>query len=150
MSIFELSSILTCVVTGVFAGSMLTEAGILVPYWRKMMPEEFLRLHHTMAPMLFRFFAPLTILGTLLPSVHVALGLLSGSALSDYSYLAAALSVAVLTLYFAFFKSANQSFADGTDPAQAAVTLKRWAFWHTIRTVGTITVFLFCTLALLL
>ncbi len=148
MTPFELSSIVTCVVTGLYAGSMLTEAGVLVPYWRKMPPEEFLRLHHTLAPTLFRFFAPLTVLGTLLPALNVVFGSFALQSVSTYSWIAAVISLGVLSIYFGYFKPANQSFAEGSDGEEAANTLRAWTVWHYVRTLATMIVFSACVLAL--
>ena len=121
--LFETAALATCVFTGLYAGSMLTEAGILVPYWKKMDPGDFLRLHKTMAPMLFRFYAPLTVLGTISPSVVVLIGLLLGVSVSGFWWFAVATSLLVLSVYFLYFKAANESFENGTDPKQAAKTL---------------------------
>ena len=121
---------------------------MLVPYWRKMPPEEFLRLHHTLAPTLFRFFAPLTVLGTLLPTLHAVIGTLALQTVSRYSWAAAVISLGVLAIYFGYFRPANQSFEEGSDGAEAANTLRTWTAWHYVRTVATSMVFLACVLAL--
>ena len=49
--------ILATIILGLLAGSLLTEAAILVPYWRRMEPNDFLRLHGALGPGLFRYFA---------------------------------------------------------------------------------------------
>ncbi len=52
-------NLLTVVVLGLYAGSLLTEGMLLVPHWRSMEPENFFRLHGEFGPRLFRYFAPL-------------------------------------------------------------------------------------------
>lgn len=37
----DILSIFSTLMLGLFAGSLLTEGGILVPYWKKMTPENF-------------------------------------------------------------------------------------------------------------
>ncbi len=148
MSIFELSGILSCLFTGLYAGSMLTEAGILVPYWKKMEPADFLRMHQTMAPSLFRFYAPLTVAGTLSPVVTLAVGLLAAEPITTWWWLAVVISLMVLGVYFGYFKSANKSFETGTSATAAAATLSTWATWHNGRTIGSVAAFLCCVVAL--
>jgi len=144
---FELLSLCSCIFTGLFAGALLTEAGILVPYWRKMAPGEFLALHHTMAPSLQQFFTPLTILGALLPTITLVAGWLSGTTPNLYWWVSATLAASALAFYFGFFKSANQRFADGKDPAEAKTTLAQWARWHNLRTLFAILAFATCVRA---
>ena len=49
----EALQILTTAVIGIFAGSMLTEAILLVPYWRSMPAEDFFEAtsHHARSPL---------------------------------------------------------------------------------------------------
>jgi len=60
----EILQLLSCMALGLLVGSLLTEAVILVPYWRAMDPQEFLDLHGTLEQQLYRYFAPLTIVAT--------------------------------------------------------------------------------------
>lgn len=63
----------TVIMTGLLAGALLTEAFILVPYWKKMPSIEFLRLHQTMSPSLFRYYVPLTVAGSAFPIITTIL-----------------------------------------------------------------------------
>jgi hypothetical protein len=56
----ETLTVLTTLVLGLFAGSLLTEALLLVPYFRSLRFEEFNRSHREFGPRLFRYYAPLT------------------------------------------------------------------------------------------
>ena len=61
-------------VLGIYAGSLLTEGVVLVPYWRRMPHAEFMRLHGDVGPSLFRYFAPLTTAALLLSVVAAVRG----------------------------------------------------------------------------
>lgn len=117
---------------GLFAGSLLTEAMILVPYWRRMEPVEFFSLHGSLGPSLFRYFAPLTSLAVML-SVLVA----ANVGTENLPWLTSAvLSLAALAIFFIYFRSANNKFAahDIADEELSA-ELQRWSNWHWVRTV---------------
>lgn len=126
---------------GLLAGALLTEGAILVPYWRRMEPEEFLRLHGTMGPSLYRYFAPLTIAGVMLPTGSGAVSI----ALEDGAIgrvIAAVLCLSALAIYFVYFKQANAKFAEHTITAdELPAELRRWANWHTTRTAIVIAAF---------
>ena len=62
--IIELIQLASSFFLGLLVGSLLTEASILLPYWRAMDPEEFLNLHGSLGPRLYGYFAPLTIIAT--------------------------------------------------------------------------------------
>lgn len=128
--------VLTAIITGLLAGALLTEARILVPYWQRMPTTEFSRLHHTMAPSLYRFFAPLTVAGTLLPiSSWLALFATgSGNAMERAALVSALCAVALLVIYGAFFRNANIRFATETNEAVVENTLSKWAALHALRT----------------
>jgi len=49
--------LLNACVLGVFAGSLLTEALLLVPFFRSLPFDEFNRLHHEFGPRLYRYYA---------------------------------------------------------------------------------------------
>ena len=133
--IVQLSSTL---VLGLLAGSLLTEAIILVPYWRKMEPALFFELHSSLGPNLFRYFAPLTILAV---GLAVAVAMITGAA--NLAWLVAAgLCIAALAIFFIYFRAANNRFANH-DLADAALAgeLKKWATWHWLRTLIIIVAF---------
>ncbi|MEM1230565.1 MAG: hypothetical protein AAGI15_08520 [Pseudomonadota bacterium] len=140
---FEL---LTVVSAGLLAGALLAEAGVLVPYWRRMPIAEFLRLHHTMASSLFRFYAPLTIAGTMLPII--AGGLSLGQAEPGLLWpLSALCAGGLLLFYLLFFRQANASFATETDLDRGQATLARWAALHAARTLVAVAGFVFAVIA---
>lgn len=128
----ESLNVLTTAIVGLYAGSLLTEAKILVPYWRSMEPSEFFRLHGSMGPSLFRYFAPLTTLAVLL-SVITAIAN-SGENLAWN--ITAGLCLSALVIFYIYFKKANQSFAEHSlKNENLAAELSRWSRWHWFRTV---------------
>jgi len=129
---------LTVAATGLLAGALLTEACVLVPYWQKMPPAEFLSLHHTMSTSLFRYFAPLTIMGTSIPIVTGVVALLAGMKNSALYCISALCAITLLVFYFGFFKNANQSFVTEQVPEKAERTLATWSRLHNIRTAFSI------------
>ena len=127
---------LTAFVLGLFTGSLLTEAVILVPYWRSLAPKTFLDLHSTLGPRLYKYFAPLTIAATVLPTISAIYCVWTHSDATTYSVATAILILSTFGLYFYYFKSANASFASGSVGVDGLPgELRRWNIWHWIRTV---------------
>jgi len=128
----DLVQLLSTLVLGLLAGSLLTEAMILVPYWRRMEPPTFFQLHGSLGPHLFRYFAPLTIVAV---GLAVAVAIISGA--PNVAWLVTAgLCVAALAIFFIYFRSANNRFATHDMPnAELAGELAKWAAWHWLRTL---------------
>ena len=141
-------SLLSVVAAGALAGALLTEAFILVPYWRTMEPSQFLGLHSSLAPRLFGFYAPLTVLGTALPILRGGLAFPLATTADSLWCASAFCACGLLLVYFAFFRGANASFAKGTDPAAARALLETWARVHQMRTLVAIVGFVLAASAL--
>jgi ribose/xylose/arabinose/galactoside ABC-type transport system permease subunit len=119
---------------GLLVGSLLTEAMILVPYWRSMEAKEFLRLHHTLGPRLFMYFAPLTIVATILPVLAALMPVILGETYHWLSLVPAIITLVMLTIYMGYFKGANESFKSATVGVEGlAEELTKWARWHWLR-----------------
>jgi len=142
--IFEALQFISVAVIGLLIGSLLTEAMVLVPYWRKMKAEEFLRLHNAMGPSLYRYFAPLTVLGTIIPIITGIYSLVLTPSSVGLSVVVALLTATMLGIYFIYFKGANESFETGSVGIEGVpAELGRWAAWHWLRVViGLIAFFL--------
>lgn len=131
----DVSQILTAFILGLFVGSLLTEGMILVPYWRRLEPSEFLKLHSTLGPQLFRYFAPLTIAATVIPALTAVVCSWTGEPGWVYSTIAASLMILILGIFYIYFKRANASFADGSVGIDGLPgELQRWSNWHWLRT----------------
>jgi len=128
----DIAQLLSTLVLGLLAGSLLTEAIILVPYWRRMDPAAFFQLHGTMGPHLFRFFAPLTVVAV---GLAIAVAVTKGAANAAW-LVAAGLCLAALAIFFIYFRAANNRFATHDMPdASLAGELGKWATWHWLRTL---------------
>ena len=121
-----------------FSGALLTEARILVPYWRKMEPEKFFALHSELGPSLFRYFAPLTVLGVVAPFLSATFSDIS-SLVGQLRAVTAGLCMIVLACFFLYFRTANAKFASHSiSNTELSAELARWAAWHNGRTALTL------------
>lgn len=137
----DILHVVTTSVIGLFAGSLLTEGAILVPYWRKMKPDDFFALHGTMGPRLFAYFAPLT-------TITVILAVLTAVLTGGLNLAAGGLCLMTLFIFFIYFKKANASFADHSlTHNQLGPELAKWAAWHWARTILIIAALVFSILA---
>ena len=140
---------LTALILGLFTGSLLTEAVILVPFWRSLKPETFLEFHSSMGPQLYKYFAPLTIAATMIPTITAAYCIWQSGEIVTYTSLSALLILIIFSIYFIYFKAANESFATGSVGVSGLpAELRRWCIWHWIRTVLAMVAFLSATIAI--
>jgi hypothetical protein len=65
-SVSEAARIFSAASLGIFAGAMLTEGLVLVPYWRSLTPPEFFVWYAVNDKRLLDFFGPLTWVAVLL------------------------------------------------------------------------------------
>jgi len=128
----EVFYLFTTLVLGLLAGSLLTEAIILVPYWRRMKPAEFLNLHESLGPHLFRYYAPLTTLAVVLA---VTTSVMVGT--SNIPWLiCSGFCLSALAIFFVYFRKANNRFAThDIDENELTSELQRWSNWHWLRTI---------------
>lgn len=135
----EINSILlssSCIVLGVFLGAQIAEACLFVPIWKKMKPDDFFTQHESVGPLIYRFFAPLTIAATVIPLVAVAWNLTLNSNQTGLFWLLGVSTLAFFSTYFLYFKEANQNFSERTiSNAELANELLRWGNWHWLRVV---------------
>ena len=149
----ELSNILllsSSLVIGVFLGAQIAEACLFVPIWKKMNPDDFFEQHESVGPLIYRFFAPITIAATMIPLVAVLINLVFNS---EQLILLCILGVSTLiffSTYFLYFKEANQMFADRSIPNEdLSGELIKWGNWHWFRIVFEAIAFL-CSLIIIL
>jgi len=132
---FEVARFLSAASWGLFAGAMLTEGGVLVPYWRSLAPTEFFAWYRANGQRLQDFFGPLTIVTTLLALAAALVSLWEGHAGRWLALLSAFIAVTVVSAFYLYFQKANASFATASlalDKVPAELT--RWAKWHWWRT----------------
>lgn len=122
--------------TGVFAGAMLTEAGVLVPYWRSLEAGAFHHWYRGNASRLVAFFGPLTWLAGVSALASALQSWLADHPGQVWAAWSAILVLIVVAMFPLYFKAANAGFvagASGADGTRRA--LSRWAAWHYVRTV---------------
>jgi len=121
---------------GIFAGAMLTEAGVLVTFWRSLAPAEFLRWYAANAQRLLAYFSPVTSVSAVLAILAAVASLWQGHPGRWYALAAAVLAVVIVASFFVYFEPANASFAAATIALDAVpAELARWSAWHNARTV---------------
>lgn len=131
----EVLAIATATILGLFAGGMLTEALLLVPYFRSLAAEDFYRQHHDFGPRLYRFYSPLTIAATSFSITTAIVVFVFDPRNYGPSVLVALLSLSILCTYFLYFRAANLSFAQKRLTAvELERELGRWSAVHTFRT----------------
>jgi len=125
--------VLATLVLGLFAGSLLMEGALLVPYWRTLSSSEFFGRHGEFGPRLYRYFFPLTNAAVWLACLSAGFsGLANG-----YRNAAAVLCLCAVATFFLFFKQANAAFAArALSDAELPRALTRWAAWHWARTAA--------------
>jgi len=97
-----------------------------------MEPKEFFRLHGSLGPSLFRYYAPLTSIAVILAVIAAAL---AGAGNLPW-LISAGLCLTTLVIFFTYFRTANNRFAThDISNANLASELKKWATWHWVRTV---------------
>jgi hypothetical protein len=99
---------------GVFLGAQIAEGVLFVPYWKTLPPKNFFELHQTFGKKIYQFFAPLTIVATLLPLLTVAYGLFTNSPRQLALVFMGFFTALFFSTYFLYFKKANKSFADAS------------------------------------
>jgi hypothetical protein len=141
----QLFPLLAAASLGLLAGALLAEDRLLVPYWRTLSAEAFYALHPTFGPMLYRFFAPLTMAAPLAAVLAMVQVTLQSGGLTPRSL--AAIATAVLTcslvaIYFLYFKSANEALLQrAVSATDLPTTLARWAAWHRARVLIVVAAF---------
>ncbi len=133
--IFEVVRFLSVASLGFFAGGMLTEGCVLVPYWRSLKPAEFLSWYAAHGHRLQGFFGPLTYVAGLLSLAAALVSPWEGHPSRWLTLLASVVMLAAVATFFLYFGKANASFATaslGVD--EVAAELTRWAKWHWWRT----------------
>ena len=63
----DILQLLSAGVLGIFVGAQICEGALFVPYWKSLPAADFFELHKTYGRKIYQFFAPLTIIATVLP-----------------------------------------------------------------------------------
>lgn len=123
------------VALGLFAGAMLTEAGVLVPYWRSVDAPAFHAWYRANATRLVAFFGAVTWLAGLSALASAVLAVAACAPQATRAVIAAGLMLTTVAMFPLYFKGANARFVVGmTSPDETAAALRQWAAWHRVRT----------------
>jgi hypothetical protein len=126
--------LLSVAALGVFAGAMLTEGLVLVPFWRSLAAAEFFAWYAANDRRLLGFFGPLTAVTAVLALAAALVALWTGDPGRWLALLAALLAIVAVSTFFLYFQRANASFAAATLAADdVPAELRRWAAWHWLR-----------------
>lgn len=116
---------------GIFLGSQITEAVLLVPYWQSLSTADFYIYYQEFGPAIGRFYTFLTIIAALIPvglSMYLFRTKTPGIGFAVTSSVFAVLFVACFYIYF---KSTNEMFYQS---ALSSIELKNeliiWSNWH--------------------
>jgi hypothetical protein len=130
----EIFNAMSVGILGIFTGAQITEGVLFIPYWKSLEPQKFFLLNKTYGPQIYRFFAPLTILATLIPVGTAIYSLAIHSYGMIYSASMGLFTCLFFTTYFLYFKKANKSFEDaGLTDEELPQELITWEKWHWAR-----------------
>lgn len=131
----DVAHLFAIVALGLFAGAMLSEAGVLVPYWRSLDAQTFHAWYRANATRLVAFFGPVTWLAGLSALASAVLAVAADAPQATGSAIAAGLMLTTVAMFPLYFKGANARFVAGmASSEETADALRRWAAWHRVRT----------------
>jgi branched-subunit amino acid transport protein AzlD len=122
-------------VLGLSAGASLTEAIVLVGWWRVLPAEEFLLWFRQNEPRLVAFYGPLQAASVLIALLAAVVASWRRHPARRPLALAALLALAVVGAFFLYFRDANAALIAGAvAPDDVPAALARWSAWHWLRT----------------
>ncbi|MGG8495151.1 hypothetical protein ACQY1Q_01930 [Tenacibaculum sp. TC6] len=135
---------------GFFLGTQLTEALLMVPYWKNLTSNDFFQLHETYGNKIYRFFAPITIIATIIPLVTAILIIQSSNTFQWTALIMGTCTLGFFITYFVYFKRANKNFANRSiHDNELPYALKKWEYWHWTR-ISLESIAFLCSLFLLI
>ena len=142
---------LSVAILGIFLGAQLTEAVLFVPYWKKMLPKDFFEFYQIYGSKIHQFFAPMTILATVIPLLTMVYSFIESTSITFYTISMGIFTLLFFSTYYLYFKKANESFvkASLTDEELPA-ELEKWNKWHWSRIVFELAALVFALAALIL
>ena len=141
--------VLSSAFLGFFLGTQITEAILIVPYWKSLAPNDFFQLHKIYGKKIHRFYAPITIVATVIPLTTSLYIIQTSNTMQWIAFCMGIFTLAFFSTYFLYFKKANKSFANrNINDNQLLYSLKEWEHWHWIRIVFE-TISFVCSLILL-
>lgn len=112
----------------------MTEGCLLLPYWQSLTTADFYDYYAQFGPRINRYFAVLTIIAALIPILICTYCLYKKSDAFKYSVASALFAILFVTLFYIYFKDANQQFFDAAlNAKQLQSELITWGYWHWLR-----------------
>ena len=132
--ILEILLLLSSLFLGMFLGAQLTEAVLFVPNWKSLRRDDFFDFYQNYGKEIHRFFAPLTIITTVVPLIMVLYSLIYQVGNQVLLAFMGLLTLSFFSTYFLYFKKANQRFFQGDlSDIELQNELKKWGQWHWVR-----------------
>ena len=134
MIVLEITQVACSVALGLLVGSWLTEALVLVPFWRTMEDQKFRDLYADLGVWIYKYFAPLTAIATLLALLTTLLPFAFGTTPNVYQCVSLGLVLLTLGMFAIYFKKSIANFKAGiVSEAGLSSDLAKWAQWHSVR-----------------
>lgn len=132
--IVQILTIMSAGALGIFLGAQIAEAMLFVPHWKALNPDDFFELHQSYGKKIHDFFAPLTIVATVLPLINIAF-LWTQQGINHTILISMGISTLLFfSTYFIYFKNANLKFAKRSISNEGLKTeLVKWGNWHWTR-----------------
>jgi len=122
---------LTVGVLGIFVGAQITEGVLFVPYWKSLSSKDFFELHKRFGQKIYQFFAPLTIIATIVPITTAIYAMSIDAEGKHWALLSGVFTLSFFSTYYLYFKSANKKFAEASiSEEELPAELVRWGKWH--------------------
>ena len=118
-------------ILGIFLGTQLAEAALIVPYWKGLSPDEFFAFYKIYGKNLHDFYSPLTIAATILPLITLVLSLSKKHRIDPLMWIMVMFTLMFFSTFFLYFKESNISFTERTITNEILPhKLAEWANWH--------------------
>jgi len=135
---------------GIFLGAQITEAILFVPNWKALKANDFFKFYRKYGNKIYLFFAPITILATVIPLITVGYYTINQTENKMLFGIMGLTTLAFLSTYYLYFKKANKRFTErDLSNEELPQELIRWGLWHWIRICFELIAF-GCSLLLLL
>lgn len=119
---------------GLLVGALLTEACLLVPYWRSLQADRFHEHYRDLHPRLYRYFTPLTAASLIASLACAGASIAANHRNLVMTVVAGLLMVSVVATHEVYFKKANTQFAQGAlREDDLSAELARWSMWNWAR-----------------
>lgn len=146
----EILYFLSAGILGIFLGAQICEGALFVPYWKSMNPNIFFEMYKTSGKKIHQFFAPLTIIATIIPIATAIYAAIHGLEGSIFALLMGVFTLLFFSTYFIYFKQANKRFSEASIPYQELPKeLNKWGKWHWSRVGLELIAFLFSLVGLM-